>query len=122
MKDIAVPSAELRAALSASGWRIAQVEEPDAWWIRERWHLRSEWSPQDTEAFITFLVDPQDSHPGNSSRDYRDVWAIAASTHVSTERMDAESAGHLVSLGGKWKHRIPELVSYLNNVRCGRAI
>ena len=79
MKDLAVPGTVIREALTKSGWEVEEVVKPDEWWCRERWHLRSVWSPQDCEAYLTFLADPMDEHPGKDHLNYREVWAVAAS-------------------------------------------
>ena len=123
MKDIAIPSAE-SSALTPRGLAGESIgrAEPGRLVGPRRWHLRSDWSPRDLEAFITFLVDPQDSHPGNSSLEYREVWAIVASTSIAQERMTASSMGHVLPLGHGWKARIPALMSYLSEVRGRHAI
>jgi hypothetical protein len=79
-----VPAAELRSALAKGGWRVESVHEGGAWWCREWWQLRSSWSPQDTEAYISFLVDPQD----RSQMPW--IWALRASAKPPAQQLDAE--------------------------------
>ena len=121
MRDLAVPSAFIRDALAENGWNVEQVVNSEAWWYREYWHLRSFWSPH-CEAFLTFLTDPQDTPRGEPHLWYRDVWAVAASSHIPVGRLDTESGRALVSLKKGWRNRVPELLAYLHSLRGASAV
>jgi hypothetical protein len=109
--DISIPSAELRSAITASGWRIEPFGEIDAWWCRECWHLQSEWAPNEAEAFVTFLTDPLDE-----SNPRRKIWGVKASPRAP-DQWQSSSEEHTLSLGGKWREHVPRLISYLNGLR-----
>jgi hypothetical protein len=117
VKDIGVPSQVLRAALSDNGWKIETVEDPEIWWCRERWHLRSVWSPQQRTACLVFLTDPMDEHRGKAHLDHREVWALSASATIPQERREAETSGQLFSFKRNWRSRVPEVIAYLDTLR-----
>src|ERR1700712_4705135 len=65
-----IPAAHLRCALEAGGWCVELVDEPDYWWCRQRWRLRSTRAPLDFEAYIAFLVDAE------HRKDVERIWAL----------------------------------------------
>jgi hypothetical protein len=107
-----IPAAELRSALAKGGWRVESVEEGEARWCRVSWRLRSTWSPQTTQAYLSFLVDPQDR-----SRMPK-IWAVRASATPPVQRMDAEGE-HTLSFSKNWRRELPHLVRYLGALRGG---
>ena|SRR5215813_8697866 len=107
-----ISAAELRSALAKGGWRVEAVQDGDAWWCREWWRLRSTWSPTTTEAYLSFLVDPD-----NRSRTPK-IWAVRASGTPPSQRMDAEGE-HTLSFSKSWRGELPTLVRYLGTLRGG---
>jgi hypothetical protein len=105
-----IPAAPLLSALEAGGWRVASVEEPNVWWCRERWHLRSTWSPRDREAFLSFLVDPEYKIGAPN------VFAVKASATPPTQWQSSPQENKLY-FGRGWRRQIPELIAYLNGLR-----
>ena len=45
-------------ALTEAGWELAASEQLHEWWADDVWRMRSVWSPQGREFYLTFLVDP----------------------------------------------------------------
>lgn len=107
---IEIPAEPIRSALQESGWQIAAVEEPSVWWCRERWHLRSAWSPQNREAYLTFLVDPQDD--SNKPK----VMGVKASASPPIQWQSSEQE-HMLYFGRGWREQLGRLVEYLDGVR-----
>ena len=50
---------DIEEMLLREGWRVADRQVAPAWWLDEVWVLESTWSPTGTQAFVSFLVDPQ---------------------------------------------------------------
>ena len=105
-----IPAAPLRSALASDGWRIVAVDRTLAWWCRERWHLQSDWSPRNREAFLSFLLDPEHTleHPK--------VWAVKASPTPASQ-WQSGAGEHTLSFGRGWRSHIPEMIGYLNGLR-----
>jgi hypothetical protein len=105
-----IPSAPIRLAIENGGWRVAAVEEPNVWWCRERWHLRSMWAPQDREAFLSFLVDPEyePNHPK--------VFAVKASA-TPPDEWQSSPQEHTLYFARGWRQQIGDLVGYLSGLR-----
>jgi hypothetical protein len=110
MKRTPAPHPALRAALEEEGWRVAAVEEGDEWWCRELWHLRSTWRPQDSEAFLCFLIDPMDGSrvPG--------PWTVKASL-VRPSQWLQQPGEYTVSCSGNERRWIPALMLCLGRLR-----
>lgn len=106
----ATPDPELRAAIEEGGWWLESVEEGDVWWCRELWHLKSTWRPQEREAFLCFLVDPQEE-----SR-IPTPWTVKVSLRRPTNWMQ-QSGEFTVSIRGPGQSWIPGLISCLNTLR-----
>jgi hypothetical protein len=105
--------------LSETGWELAGTEELDQWWADEVWRMRSTWSPQSAELYLTFLVDPQlDLHrkrkPGEG------VWAVLASGSLPARWQGSEGDINF-GLGHGWSERLEGFVEDLSTFRRGRA-
>jgi hypothetical protein len=104
----------IRDRLDEFGWELAAHDDIDAWWADDMWRLRSTWSPQGSEVYLTFLVDPQaDIHrrkPGEN------VWAVKASATRPTREQKAEG-DYVLDFGHGWRERLPELFSHLARMR-----
>ena len=106
-----IPAAELRFALAKGGWRIESVQEGEGW-CREWWRLSSNWSPQTAEAYLSFLLDPQDS-----SRVQR-IWAVRASVTVQVRNLESEGV-YTLPFTRSWRRELPHLIRYLAALRGG---
>jgi hypothetical protein len=110
---------ELLHRLREAGWELAGAEDLDQWWADEVWRMRSVWSPQTAQFFLTFLVDPQlDLHrkrkPGEG------VWAVLASGSLPAGRQGSE--GEITfSLGHGWAERLADFVTSLAAFRHAHA-
>jgi len=89
--------AELLSQLSENGWRIASIEQNLEWWADEMWLIESTWSPVGSNAYVTFLVDPQFDG-------------------VRIDRLNTEDEFTL-SLGQGWQKRLPEIIEHLSAIR-----
>lgn len=101
---------EIQDKLEQFGWR--RVAPPDYtldWWADEVWLLRSMWSPQEYQIFLTFVVDPQWSGPRAKGQGVR---AVAA----STGQLEPRGAVRLI-LGRGWKERLPAFFADLARLR-----
>jgi hypothetical protein len=106
---------ELLAHLQEAGWELIRTDEPHDWWADEIWLIRSTWSPQSAQFYLTFLVDPQlDLH--RKRRKHEGVWAAAATIIPPADRRSAEQ-GYLFSLGHGWAERLPDFISKISNLR-----
>jgi hypothetical protein len=65
---------KIREALAGSGWEVAEVRTYAEHWVDDIWLIRSTWSPEGFEVYLTFEIDGQ-----STSRDTSSVWAINAS-------------------------------------------
>jgi hypothetical protein len=119
LKDITVPALAIRDALLENGWTVAEVVKAHEWWCAEYWRIQSTWSPQQAQAYLLFLADPQDTHPWKHHLDHREVWAVAASTDVPADRPVA--GRFAISLNG-WRAHIPELMQHLQGIRSASAV
>ncbi len=77
--------AELLSQLSENGWRIASIEQNLEWWADEMWLIESTWSPVGSNAYVTFLVDPQFD---GVRRKGEEVWAVMASALKPIDRLN----------------------------------
>lgn len=106
---------ELLHRLSEAGWELAGTEELDQWWADEVWRVRSVWSPETAQFFLTFLVDPHlDLHrkrkPGEG------VWAVLGSDSLPTRWQGSE--GQITfALGHGWSERLKDFVTSLSAFR-----
>ena len=102
-------------ALAEAGWELAATEEAHEWWVAEVWLMRSLWSPQDAQFYLTFLVDPQaDLHQNREQGG--SVWAVKASATLPTQWQ--QSDGELTfSLGHGWAERLSGLVADVSRFR-----
>ncbi|MDP9315634.1 MAG: hypothetical protein M3R24_33030 [Chloroflexota bacterium] len=99
---------ELVEQLAEHGWQIRAIEAADLdWWADEMWVLESVWSPVGERAYLTFLVDPQDTML---------VWAIAASRQRPQSRPDAQQ-GPLIRVRHVWKQELPAFLQALARLR-----
>jgi hypothetical protein len=104
------PDPELWAAIEEAGWQVEAVEEGDEWWCRELWHLKSTWRPQTSEAFLCFLIDPQDD-----SRVPK-PWAVKVSRKRPSQWQNQADELN-VSCRGRKRSWIPGVMSYLGTLR-----
>ena len=109
--------AALLQQFSETGWDLAGTEELDQWWADEVWRMRSTWSPQSAEFYLTFLVDPQlDLHrkrkPGEG------VWAVLASATLPA-RWQSSEGDIQFGLGHGWSERLKNFVESLSAFRQG---
>ena len=109
-------SVHIENVLANHGWQIVTKENGSEWWADEIWTLRSVWSPVGTEAFITFLVDPQKAH--SNRRKGEDVWAVMASPSQPMDRLE-KSSSVTVALNSGWMNRVSELFEHLDTLRAG---
>jgi hypothetical protein len=110
MTHTAPTDTALRAAVEAAGWVVAAIDEGDVWWCRALWRLRSSWRPQDREAFLCFLIEPQESSRTPSP------WVVKVSTAPPTtwmERPDEFAFG----CSGNPRRWIPAVVRALATLR-----
>lgn len=108
--------ARLADALETDGWELVRRHVDDLdWWADELWELKSRWSPVDTPAFITFLVDLQ--WEGNR-RKGEGVWALGCSSRYPGNHMDAADAGYLRRKASR--DEIEQFVAAVNAFRNSR--
>ena len=104
----------IRDRLEEFGWELAPHEDIDAWWADDAWRLRSIWSPQSCEVYLTFLIDPQaDIH---SRKAGQSVWAVKASAMPPAQQW-ASAGEFLLDFGHSWAERLPELFLALAQMR-----
>lgn len=100
--------------LLVSGWEIITIYNNDLeWWADEIWQIHSTWSPQGSEAYLTFLVDPQ--HEG-VRRKGEAVWAIGASKHLPKDRGEAEGIA-TITLNKQFKHNVLDFSLEMEQLR-----
>jgi hypothetical protein len=108
---------DLLEQLSEVGWELAGMEELDQWWADEIWRMRSIWSPQSAQFFLTFLVDPQlELHRKRNAGE--GVWAVLASSSLPT-RWQASKGEFTFSLGYGWADRLKDFVASVSVFRHG---
>jgi hypothetical protein len=99
--------------LTEAGWELAATEQLHEWWADDVWRMRSVWSPQGCECYITFLVDPQlDLHRKRKSSE--GVWAVSVTPTLPVGR---EQLGPEFPLRHGWQERVREIVSYVSRFR-----
>ncbi len=96
-------------ALTAAGWELTTIEELDEWWADDVWHMRSVWSPQSEQFYLTYLVDPQFEHHHQRKRG-EGVWAVSASASLPASRIHAEGQ-LLFRIGHGWGERLSGFIS-----------
>jgi len=100
------------------GWEhIDTYDVNQEWWADEIWKLKSHWSPEGTNAYITFLVDPECDHIKRIKG--QEVWGAGISLHEPTTREEAESYG-VIAFGSSFKKDIEvflEKIDALRNVK-----
>ena len=100
--------------LAENGWRFIAREESDLdWWADEILVIESDWAPNGLRGYLTFLVDPM--HDGLREKE-EFVWAVSASAERPVDHAAAKT-GILLSLGRRWKQRLPEFVRQVNSLR-----
>lgn len=100
-------------ALTASGWELAASEQLHEWWADDVWRMRSVWSPQGREFYLTFLVDPQlDLH--RSRKIGEGVWAVSVTSMLPTSQQEL---GPRFPLRHGWQEQLSEIVSYVARFR-----
>jgi hypothetical protein len=104
----------IRDRLDEFGWELAGHDDMGAWWADDAWRLRSIWSPQDCEIYLTFLVDPQANL--HSRKAGESVWAVKASASRPTQAQKADG-DYVLDFGHGWRDRIAELFSILARMR-----
>lgn len=111
-------ASEIAGRLADVGWFVEQRHEPLHWWADETWHLRSVWSPTDSTAVLTFLVDPQ-AHLANRKKG-DEIWAVKASA-TDPEDWAARADEVVLDLGKHWVERLPDFLAQISRFRTGRA-
>ena len=102
---------ELLERLSEAGWELADTEDLDQWWADEVWRMRSVWSPQTAQFFLTFLVDPQlDLH--RKRKKGEGVWAVLASSSLPAHWQSSQGQVTF-SLGHGWAERLKDFAGSL---------
>ena len=102
-------------ALTEAGWELAATDQLHEWWADDAWLMRSVWSPQGQQFFLTFLVDPQlELH--RKRKQGEGVWAVSASADLPTSRLQFEGQ-ILLSLGHGWAKRVSSFVSDVSRFR-----
>ena len=104
----------IRDRLAEFGWELAAHEVLDAWWADDAWRLRSVWSPQGREVYLTFLVDPQADIHGRKVGEC--VWAVKASASRPAQAQKADG-DYVLDFGRGWRERITELFLSLASMR-----
>jgi hypothetical protein len=100
--------------LDEFGWELAEQGEVDLWWADDMWRLRSIWSPQSCEVFLTFLIEPQADFQLRKTG--QSVWAVKASAAPPTQWQGSEGE-FVLDFGHRWSERLPELFSSLQKMR-----
>jgi hypothetical protein len=111
--DMQAQKAELLNQLPEHGWRVKASEENLEWWADEMLVLESEWSPVGSQAYVTFLVDPQfdgDRRKGEA------VCAVMASPDKPMSRLEVADKFTLY-LGQGWKKTLPDFFAHLSSLR-----
>jgi hypothetical protein len=103
----------LLEALNAFGWELAKTEEILEWWADNVWVMRSAWSPQNCEFYLTFLVDPQSDRNANKAEK---VWAVKASSTPPTQWQQCDGEITFV-LGHGWAKRLDAFIAEASNFR-----
>jgi hypothetical protein len=102
-------------SLTAAGWELASTEELHEWWADGVWLMRSVWSPQDAQFYLTFLVDPQTDLHRRRKRG-ESVWAVKASATLPTRWQQSDGELRL-GLGHGWAERLSGFVSDVSRFR-----
>ncbi len=102
-------------AFTQAGWELEAIEQLHEWWADDVWHMRSIWSPQGREFYLTFLVDPQ-LHLHRERRNGEGVWAVKASSDLPKSSEKAEGQC-LLSLGRRWQERLTGFISEVSKFR-----
>jgi hypothetical protein len=110
-----VPTTEILSVITEAGWRVEAIEESDSWRVRIIWHLQSAWSPLECEAFLLFLVDPQDDGLN------RKIFAVAASANRSFDSTGSQDQNILYFAKG-WPKQLTQFVRALNLLRSARSM
>ncbi len=103
---------EIEAALSETGWRLAERQTPNEWWVDELWKLESVWRPQGRRAYLIFLVDPQWDEP---RRFGEAVWAIAVAKTQPEDLRDLDS-DQTVPIRPRWERKHEALWALLRQL------
>jgi hypothetical protein len=113
--DMTAQQQKLLDALATMGWELAGEEQVHEWWVDSVWRMRSIWSPQCGQFYLTFLVDPQlDLHRRRKIGE--GVWAVGASAYLPASSEQAKKQG-LFSLGHGWEQRLDGFISGLSRFR-----
>ena len=100
-------------ALNAAGWELASSEQLHEWWADEVWRMRSVWSPQGREFYLTFLADPiLDLHRRRNRGE--GIWSVSVTPALPAGRTEL---GPQFSLKRGWEERLSEIVSYVERFR-----
>lgn len=105
---------KIKDYLECDGWDIEYIEKDDLdWWADEIWKLKSNWSPQGAEAYLTFLVDPMNE--GNRKKG-EGVWGLGCSKKHPLSREEAESCS-TIAFGKSFKKQIMEFQLQMESLR-----
>lgn len=94
----------IREKIIENGWKINEIEKVELdWWADEMWMIESVWSPTGETAFVTFLLEPENT-------EY--VWEIM----VSKEKPENRFGNFTLSLKG-WEEELPTFMTFLSEIR-----
>ena len=106
---------DLLAALAEAGWELAGPEDLHEWWADDVWMMRSVWSPQSSQFYLTFLVDPQlDIHRRRNKGE--GVWAVKASRTLPTD-WRTKDGEFCLTLGRGWEKELKAFVGKISGFR-----
>jgi hypothetical protein len=105
---------DLLAKLTEDGWELILQEDYTDWWSNGYWKIKSVKNNWGLEIYIHFLVDPHYDGPKKETA----VWAVAASSVLPADRLEAENGISLMALSkGKFNENLSEFVREINNYR-----
>lgn len=108
--------AEILNQLPRHGWDVTPVEDYELeWWADEMWVLESTWSPVESRAYITFLVDPQIPH-SRTRKKGEAIWAVMVSP-TKPRAWQSSEGSFTLSIGQGWEKRLPTFFEHLAELR-----
>ena len=106
---------KLEDYLEVEGWEHVDTYDTDQeWWSDEIWKLKSHWSPEGVNAYITLLVDPQANH--NKRKKGQEIWGAGVSKNMPKSREEAESNG-VTAFGSSFTKEIETFLEKIDNIR-----
>jgi len=109
-------NAKLADYFEVYGWDlVCNHTQGLEWWADEIWQLKSRWSPEGAEVFITFLVDPILKR---NRKKAQGVWAVGCTASYPRTREHAEREGVLHLSASK--SEVEKFVELVNRFRTSR--